>query len=82
MSIVFIAIVLYLGMLYSKERGEKNHDNYLANIKQTHDKFRKKIENIEIPENNQCKYSESTFELEMDKNGSIIFFDERGNPLV
>ncbi len=48
MSIVFIAIVLYLGMLYSKERGEKNHDNYLANIKQTHDKFRKKIENIEI----------------------------------
>ena len=47
-SIVFIAIILYLWMLYLKEQGEKNHNDYLVNVKQTHDKFRKKIENIEI----------------------------------
>lgn len=47
-SIVFIAIILYLWMLYFKEQGEKNHNDYLVNVKQTHDKFRKKIENIEI----------------------------------
>jgi len=35
-------------MLYLKEQGEKNHNDYLVNVKQTHDKFRKKIENIEI----------------------------------
>jgi len=45
---VFIAIILYLWMLYLKEQGEKNHNDYLVNVKQTHDKFRKKIENIEI----------------------------------
>jgi hypothetical protein len=45
---VFIAIILYLWMLYFKEQGEKNHNDYLVNVKQTHDKFRKKIENIEI----------------------------------
>ena len=47
-SIVFIAIILYLWMLYLKEQGEKNHNDYLVNVKQTHDKLRKKIENIEI----------------------------------
>ena len=45
---MFIAIILYLWMLYFKEQGEKNHNDYLVNVKQTHDKFRKKIENIEI----------------------------------
>ncbi|WP_236870270.1 hypothetical protein [Candidatus Bandiella numerosa] len=48
MSIVLIAIILYLGMLYLKEQSEKNHNNYLVNVRQTHNKFREKIENIEI----------------------------------
>jgi hypothetical protein len=35
-------------MLYLKEQSEKNHNNYLVNVRQTHNKFREKIENIEI----------------------------------
>ena len=93
-SIVFIAIILYLWMLYLKEQGEKNHNDYLVNVKQTHDKFRKKIENIEtllniigsvIIENNYYKPEEiySVFSQYIDyyeKHLNIASKDE--NPLL
>ena len=93
-SIVFIAIILYLWMLYLKEQGEKNHNDYLVNVKQTHDKFRKKIENIEILlniigsviiENNYYKLEEiySVFSQYIDyyeKHLNIASKDE--NPLL
>ena len=91
---MFIAIILYLWMLYLKEQGEKNHNDYLVNVKQTHDKFRKKIENIEILlniigsviiENNYYKLEEiySVFSQYIDyyeKHLNIASKDE--NPLL